>query len=481
MKKRAILAFMLLSCATIGLQATDRKVTKITTAATSTSAESSDHYLYTPDGQLMWVQSSTNNTRDVYTYDQQGQLVQKTTLSWLSSDKAYHELNRETYQYDESGLLSRTDQLTGIGTNYERHYVYTGYGYQDGKAVSWHMEDVRANATYQYDYKVLLTRDGEGRILTENIEEYDYDYPEDGFCAYEGHTYTYQENGDIATEVYNKYNYAYDKVRKTETLTYTYSDLDAGFAPTGLKAVANGNSIQLSWNAVEGATGYVVTYDMERKEVSGTSLTATDIAIGEHEFTVQAIVGGEVKNAAAPVKGSISDPGMKPAGNLQAGTPRISVEETDNGPRTFYIIPLSWNIPDGHSDIKDIRVYYTSAISGTVYQSVGNKSATDFELKIDVYDVRRTNEAGEYTCGMDMQFYVTVMYGSGESEASNIVKMNPYNLANGLDEPDAIVNVDENENENGNHDKNGYTLGGMKAKESQRGIIIRNGKKIVRN
>ena len=479
MKKKAFLAFMLLTCSTIGLQATDRKVTRISSAATSESAESYDHYLYNPEGQLMWVQSSTSNTRDVYTYDAQGLLTQKTTLSWLSSDNAYHELNRETYQYDGAGQLSRTDQLTNIGSAYERHYVFTGYTYQDGKAMGWHMEDVRGDKSYRYDYKVLLTRDGQGRILTEDIEEYDYDYPEDGFCAYEGHTYTYRENGDIDTEVYNKYNYSYDKVRKSETRTYTYSDLDAAFAPRGLKAEASGKTIQLSWHAVEGATGYVVTYDMERKEVSGTTFTATDIAVGEHEFTVQAIVNGEEKNAAVPVIGTISDPGMLAAENLQAGTPRISVEETDNGPRTFYIIPLQWSVPAGHSEIRDTRIYYTSAISGTVYQPVGSPTATSYELKIDEYDVRRTNEAGDYTCGADMEFYVTLIYGSGESEASNILKINPYNVANGLDTPDAITVVGENGN--AGEDKDAYTLTGIRAGKAQRGIIIRNGKKIARN
>lgn len=472
--KKIISAALLLLCTAVGMQAADRKVSKIT--STSGTEESYDHYLYNAEGKLIWVQSSTTGTRDVYQYNAEGQLVTLTTLSWIPNTMQFKELNRETYTYDAEGQLLTKDEVNSIGTSYERHYVYSDYKFEDGKAMSWHMEDVRPNVTYKYDYRVILTRNDKGQIVTENVEELDYDYPEDGFCAYEGSTFTYKENGDIDTEVRNKYNYSYDKIRRTDTYSYAYSDLAPEFTPQNLTAKAQAKSIQLTWDAVEGATGYAITYDLEHVVVEGTDFTATDISVGEHEFTVQAIIGGEEKNMATPVKAALADPGKLPAQNLQIGTPRKSVEDTDEGtPRTFYVLPLTWEIPNGHSEIKEIRIYYTSAIYGTIYQAVGSKSATSYELKLDEYDVRRTDEKGEYTGGADMDFYVTIIYGSGESEASNIVTLNPYNLVNGLDTPDAICSPEVKAEQTAET----YNLSGQRAGQPHKGIVIKGGKKVA--
>lgn len=469
MKQLMVLLMGMLMC--IGAQANDRKVTKVTTLpASSDDTESYDYYLYDAQGKLMWVQGIS--TRDVYTYNEKGLATMKTTLSWVPSDKAYKVVNTEAYTYDAEGKLTDMEQTKNVGTSNERKYVYNDYKYEGEEPISWHMEDVRATTIYKYDYKVILEKDAAGRITSKQIEEYDYDYPEDGFCAYEGYTYTYKENGDIDTEVYKIYNYDYEKVRKTENRTYTYSNLSASYVPTGLEAKVDSKSIVLTWNAVEGATAYAVTYDLEHVTVEGTTLTIKDIALGEHEFSVQAIIGGEEKNACQPVKASLLDPGMMAAENLQAGEPRQSIEETDNGKRTFYIIPFTWTLPQGHSEIKEMRLYYTSAIMGTIYQAVGNQNATSFELKIDEYDVRKTDANGKYTDGYDMEFYLTIVYGSGESEKSNIVKLNPYNVANGI--VDALNSISISKGENA------YTLGGMKATRDSKGLIIKNGKKILR-
>lgn len=470
MRKGILAALALLFCTASAMQATDRKVSKITS---TTSGVSYDHYLYNPDGQLMWVQSTTTNNRFVYSYNTKGQLVSKTTLSWIAADHAYKELNRETYTYGEDGHMKRMDQVRNLNTSYEssRYYLYTAFDAQ-GDATAWqHYND---KGVLYYEYQVEKTLDEKGNVTMKTIKEFDPDYPEDGWYLSETHAYTYQENGDIKTE--QTIIYKSDGTVKTTTdYTYDYADLAPTFAPTGLKAAPQGNNILLSWDAVEGASEYVVTYDMEHKTVSGTSFTATDIAIGDHEFTVQAIVNGEEKNAAAPVTCALSDAGRLPAENLTAGQPRVSVEDTDEGtPRTFYVIPLSWTFPANHSEIKDIRIYYNSAIFGHKYVSVQSKTATSYELKLDEYDVRRTDEQDNYTCGADMEFYITIIYGSGESEASNTLKLNPYNLATGKDDPDAI------------HLQGlgaampAYTIGGQRASEHHKGLVIQGGKKLMK-
>lgn len=474
MRANTFFSLCLFLCCTLCAQAADRKVIRIT--STSGEEESYDNFLYNSENQLIWVQSSTNSTRDVYTYDEKGLLLQKTTLSWIAANKQYKELNRETYTYDDNGMVKTMDRLTSIGTSFQRHYVFSDYKYKDGKAIFWHMEDIRESNTYKYDYQVITTLDEQGRVVTENVEELDYDYPEDGFCAYEGSAFTYKDNGEIDTEVRTTYNYAYDKIRKSENYTYTYADLAPKYAPTGLKANVKGAEVVLSWEAVEGASSYVLTFDMQRQTVQGTSYAVKDISIGDHEFAVQAVIDGVERNASTPILVSANDPGKKAAENLIAGEPRKSIEDTDEGtPRTFYIVPLTWTIPQGHSEIKEIRIYYTSVIHGTVYQAVGDNRATSYSLKLDEYDVRQTDSEGVYTNGADIDIYVTLVYGSGESEASNVVTLNPYNLANGITEPDAIHSL------SASPAAKQFTVGGTPVKENYRGIIISNGKKVIKN
>lgn len=471
MKKPSILAFLLLFCTAMGMQATDRKVTRITTK--SDNGEGSEYYLYNAAGQLIWMQSSDKNIRDVYSYNATGQLTTKTTMSWIAYDKAYKDLNREDYQYDAEGKMIRKDLTRNLGTAYEslRSYVYTAYD-QQGNATAWQFYN---GSTLYYEYKATYTYNDKGQMTRNEVQEFDPDYPEDGYYAYETSEYSLKDNGDIDTETKTVYK-SDGSVKSTTTLTYTYSDLDASYAPTGLQAKAEGSNTVLTWNAVTGATAYVVTYDMEHVTVEGTSFTAKNIAEGDHDFTVQAIVDGEEKNAATPVTTGSTDAGKLAAQDLKAGTPRISVEYNDEGDkRTFYVIPLSWTLPEGHSEVKNVRVYYTSAIVGTTYTSTDSKD-DNYELKIDEYDVRRRDAEGNYTCGADMEFYVTIIYGSGESEASNIVKLNPYNIINNLDTPDAIMAAGQASEKSSTES---YNLAGQRVSKDAKGIVIRNGRKVA--
>ncbi len=470
MTKKLILASMLMGgLCVLSANAGERKVVKVTTPASSADdTEGNDYYIYNAAGQLIWIQSTANSSRSVFEYNDKGQAVKKTTLSWVPADRAYKELNTETYEYSADGNVARMEQYRNVGTAYQSHYVWTYSDYENGVAKSAHMEDIRATVTYQYDYKTMLEYDASNRLLKKTTEEYDYDYPDDGFYAYESYEYTYQDNGDINTETQKTYNYDYEKVRKSVVYSYTYSDLDASFAPSGLKAQINGSSIALSWDAVAGAEQYVVTYDQEHTIVSGTSFTASDIALGEHLFTVQSIMNGEEKNAADPVSATIADPGKLPAENLAASECKKVEETTEEGADvTFFVIPLSWTIPAGHSDIKGIRVYY-----GNEYVSVESKTATSYDLKLYEWQVRNTDAEGVYTDGKSIDIAVVLVYGSGEAEKSNIVSVNPYNEVNGIENGIAAPVIAAPSSAL-------FNLSGQRIDASAKGIVIQNGKKML--
>lgn len=461
-------------------EASDRKVIKITTAATTAdSGEGYDHYIYNAQGQLLWVQSTTNSSRDVYEYNAEGQKVKKTTYSWIPANKAYKVLNVETYTYGTDGNVATMDQVTNVGSTYSRHYVWTYTAYEGGEWAKATMEDIRETVTYKYEYQVLFERDENQRITSKKIEELDYEYLDDGFCAYEGHDYTYNENGDIATEAVKTYSYSYDKVKKTVKRTYTFADLDASFVPANVKTTSGTSSIALTWDAVAGATSYAVTYDLEHKVVEGTTFTAEGINEGEHEFAVQAIIDGVERNACTPVAASVIDPGQLPAENLAVGECRKVVEqnEDDGSNVTFYYVPLTWNIPAGHSEIKGIRVYRSDAdVEGeSHYTPLESTDATSCELKLFEYQTLHIDEAGNYADGINFNITVVILYASGEAAPSNVVTVNVYNKANGIAEEDAISTVTTSAAATGI-----YNLAGQRVSESENGILIVNGKKMMR-
>lgn len=480
----------------------ERKVTNIVTPSSENALKNDTVHclLYNADGQLMWRQNPTTSSRDVYFYNEKGQLTEKLTRSWIPYDRAYKDLNKETYTYGADGNVSRMDQTRNIASSFEskRYYLYTAYD-EKGNATAWqHYND---KDVLYYEYKADYTYNANGNVEKKVVQEFDPDYPEDGYYAFETYEYTFKTNGDIDTETIIVYKSDGSEKSKI-TQHYCYSELDAKYVPQNLKAQKAGeDDVDLTWNAVDNASAYVVTYGELHVKVNGTKYTAKDIATGDVEFTVQAIVGGEEKNAATPVVVSIVDEGNLPAQNLMAGTPYKTVEQTDSEDRTYYIIPLTWELPAGHSEIKDIRICYNSRVFGTTYISTEKANATSFNLKLDEYEVLNTEkkpildadgnpeideETGEpktedvYTDGADVNIYVIILYGSGESEHSNELNINPYNMVNGIEDgiEDGIETI--RTSDKFNFGNTIYNLAGQRISHQQKGIVIKAGKKILK-
>ncbi len=465
--RKTLLIIMALIAVVVCANAADRKVTKIIIAAASEGdSDDAEYYIYNPQGQLIWMQ--TSSTRYEYEYDADGNLMKRNTLSWIAADRAYKVLNTAVYEYGADGNVSKMNRSLNLGSPYQRNYYYTYSDYKNGEATAW-KEYNADSGNLRYEYKVENALNTDGTIAKKTVYEFDPDYPEDGYYIYETNEYTYLSNGDIDTEVYTTYKQD-GTVKKTSKRTYTYSDLDASYVPANLKADVNGASIVLSWDAVAGAESYVVTYDQEHTTVSATTFTAKDIAVGDHLFAVQAVVDGTERNAATPVSATVADPGKLPAEKLAAGKSKKVVETNDEGDDvTFYVVPLTWAFPAGHSAIKDIRVYYNDN-----YVSLNSQKATSYDLKLYEWQARNTNSAGDFIeGGVTFNIAVTIMYGSGESEKSNIVVANPYNEVNGID---AILAPQIATDKASSI----YNLAGQRVDVSHKGIIIVDGKKILK-
>lgn len=371
------------------------------------------HYFYNAAGQLTW--ETYNGSRYVYTYNEAGQAIKKQTYSWIPYDGVFTNRNYETYEYDANGNLSKKVIMKKVyGTeDYTEDDTYENYTYEDGIAKTW---DNTYKGILYYNFRNTITKDDNGNITKVVTERFDPDEAEKGWIVYGTMTY---ENGYLVKEVTDK----------NVTINYTYADIDPAYAPANLTAVNNNGDVTLSWDAVAGAQKYVITYDQERVEVARNSYIAKGINLGNRAFAVQPIIEGTVRNASF-TEVSVKDEGNLPITDLAVGTIYQTEEDTESATmskRTFYNIPLTWTLPQGHSQIEKFYIYYTSRAYGETYQALtDNPAATSYLLKIDPFEVVEEDAQGNIIKGLDTPIYVTIIYTTGESDKSNVVVVNPY-------------------------------------------------------
>ena len=185
---------------------------------------------------------------------------------------------------------------------------------------------------------------------------------------------------------------------------------------------------------------------------------------GLHYFAVQAVVGGEKKNLSDFVTASVKDEGNLPMENFRVLAAEKVEVESYGYISYYYNLTLEWDVPAGASPISDYKVYvdkgdtwypstnYTSAMPEAdkkeSYNDVNhwvtdrqNFYWTTFEDTQYNEDTYETESLGK---GPDCKLWICAIYATGESQPSNVVELNVYNLANG---DDGIVNV-ESANEN---------------------------------
>lgn len=431
-----IISFLILALMSVGMRAqTEHKIVSATNS-------NKDLFYYYYDAQNRLIQQISNTTRYDYTYNEAGQCVKKQTLMWVSATGVYSMGNYEVYEYGADGNVSKTTVMKKPwnATEYVEDDVFTNYTYEDGFQKTW---DNYYKGVLYYNYRNIITKNEAGEVVTVATEQFDPDDPGKGWTP------------------------------KTE-MQYVWADISANLVPSNLTLKNENGNITLTWNAVDGSQSYFVTYDQTRVEVKGGKTTYNvTLGTGEHRVAVQAVIDGKARNAAF-VDVEVSDSGKLPAENLTAGTCFLTVEETESAEaptREFYNIPLSWTMPAGHSAVKSFRIYYDSRTYGpATYLPVESPNATSYTLKIDPYELRNVDEEGNLTTGITTPIYVTVIYGTGESEKSNVIYVNPYEVISGIEN----VVVDRV-----NADAKVYNVAGQQV-NAGKGIVITGGKKYVK-
>lgn len=401
------------------------------------SKEDTHYYYYNAQNQLIWELVGT--TRYEFEYNAAGQRTKRQTNLWVANPGAYQKSNYETYEYDADGNVTKTTVMRKpYGKDeYEEDDVFTNYTYEDGVAKTW---DNYYKGTLYYNFRNTLTKNESGDVEKVVTERFDPDAPEKGWAT-------------------------------TNTITYQYADLSADYVPANLKIDSKDGDITLTWSPVAGAEKYIVSYDNERKEVVGATTFQVTLGTGSRMFAVQAVINGVECNAAF-CDTSVSDPGKLPITDLTVGDIFETEEETESeelGTRTFFNIPLSWTMPQGHSEVVKFNIYYNSVAYGNdCYQALVDPTATSYILRIDPFEVATHDEEGVLREGIDTPIYITVVYTTGESEKSNIITVNPFRTLG--HEATSIATITRENN------TPTYNLSGIRI-NSGKGIMIKNGKK----
>lgn len=382
------------------------------------SNENEHYYYYNGQNQLIWEQYST--VRKVYSYDDNGNSVNMSMYSWVEADKQFKLTRIEDYTYDENGNLASNTWVKSPGTAFEGGGSYTYSDYVDGIATRWN--EYGKSGDLFYLYKTEVKKDAAGKVVSRTDYYADPDKDPNDFSGVEAeYTYTYNPDGTLLTETKGK----------TST-TYTYAEVNAAYAPTNISATNNGGNVTFKWSEVAGAEKYILSYDLRRVEVNGTEYNAT-LAVGNHPFTVQAVIDGQVRNCATPSSVDVRDPGIKPVESFTIGevtrvVEKIKADDGSTFEREFFYVPLQWTLAQEHSPIVSYNVYYNSTRYGKDYRVaiVELDGATEYLLKVDVDELAEWNEDGELTKGVDTPFTLSVVYTTGESELSEPIIINPY-------------------------------------------------------
>jgi hypothetical protein len=474
------------------------------------------YYYYNSQNQLA---IETTYTQLRYIYNDNGTKASKET--WNFSNGIFCCTMAEIYEYDEEGniILATTNYYNADGEITNSNPVeYSGYinGYYT----------IMKTPYYENHFEYVFNDDNQPTQVIQlsgddfsNIDQGAFYTYENGVLvkevvatysanAEEGHEwdnitstteYTYNADGTINTRyVTTDANGSHNEIE----WRYTYSTLDSSFVPQNVTAdgTIGNNEVYVSWDAVPGAEKYIVMCDNTIAEVEGkTDYIVPTLKDGEHQIAVLAVVGGERKNISDFVKVSVKDEGNLPMENFKVNGASLIEEATDWGVNKYYALDLSWDIPEGASTITDYKVYidngqswlttslYTTGLPADERQDNYNDISewntgtriwwTNFE---NTTQDPETWETISLQSGPDCKIWICAVYVTGESQPSNVVEVNVYNLANGIEEnPTGIDNSTPLDN-NSNQAIEFFNLNGQQVSNShgKNVVIMRQGNQV---
>ena len=443
----------------------------------------SDRFFYDSKNQNCMEISNTGYYR--YNYNADGTVASRE--QWNVLNGVFYKSNEMVYEYDADKNITKT-----TSTNYDStgQATYTSSSlfedYENGHYKVMKNTNAEGGVTYEVHYELTFN---EAKQITSSVQLTGDNFANKGMGTF----YTY-EDGKLVSEKQAYYmatageghewdnvigttNYAYntDGSIKTRTVVsdsryghseiewrYTYSELNAELTPTNVKcdATVGGNKVKVTWDAVVGATGYVVIYDNVIAEVDKNEFTTPVLADGEHHVSVLAVVNGE-KNMSDIVKVSVKDEGNVPMQNFKVlGAQKVEVES--NGYVSYYYdLNMSWDVPEGASPITNYKVYVDNG--GTYYPSVSyTQGLTEVQDSYNTVNSWVTNNGFLWTTfeettydsdtyqtislgkGPDCKIWICAIYATGESQKSNVVEVNVYNLANDTESVESMKTSDSN-------------------------------------
>ena len=474
------------------------------------------YYYYNSQNQLA---IETTYTQLRYIYNDNGTKASKET--WNFSNGIFCCTMAEIYEYDEEGniILATTNYYNADGEITNSNPVeYSGYinGYYT----------IMKTPYYENHFEYVFNDDNQPTQVIQlsgddfsNIDQGAFYTYENGVLvkevvatysanAEEGHEwdnitstteYTYNADGTINTRyVTTDANGSHNEIE----WRYTYSTLDSSFVPQNVTAdgTIGNNEVYVSWDAVPGAEKYIVMCDNTIAEVEGkTDYIVPTLKDGEHQIAVLAVVGGERKNISDFVKVSVKDEGNLPMENFKVNGASLIEEATDWGVNKYYALDLSWDIPEGASTITDYKVYidngqswlttslYTTGMPADERQDAYNDISewntgtriwwTNFE---NTTQDPETWETISLQSGPDCKIWICAVYVTGESQPSNVVEVNVYNLANGIEESPTGIDNSTPLNNNSNQAIEFFNLNGQQVSNShgQNVVIMRQGNQV---
>ena len=474
------------------------------------------YYYYNSLNQLS---VETTYTQLRYTYNEDGTKHAKET--WSNSNGVFYRSAEEVYEYDEdlNIIVATSYSYNAAGeVTYTSPVEYSGYmnGYYT----------VMKTPYYETHYEYTFN---ENNQPTQMLQLGGADFT----TIQQGTFYTY-ENGRLVKEVQayyspdaeeghqwddvtstTDYNYNSDGTLDNRYITsdsrgqhselewrYTYSTLNPSLIPQNVTAdgTIGNNEVYVTWDAVAGAEKYVVMCDNTIAEVEGkTDYITPTLTDGEHQIAVLAVVGDERKNISDFVTVSVKDEGNLPMENFQVlAAEKVDVESYGYVSQ-YYNLTLSWEVPEGASTITNYKVYVdkgdTWYPSATYTQGMPEADMKDNYNDVNTWVTDRQNfywttfEDTEYDPdtwetislgkGPDCKIWICAVYVTGESQPSNVVEVNVYNLANGGGGENPTGIADSNQFTN-NQSIEYFNLNGQQVSNTngQQVVIMRQGNKV---